>query len=190
MAAKVIVGAGGTSQPGWVSLNKTQLDIRDFVNWCGHFIPRSVDAILAEHVLEHLTYQEARITALNCYAFLRRGGYLRIAVPDANNPDPVYQNWNAPGGGGQQIMRLFVYAKDEPTHQVFYDVTTLTALLEGVGFQVVPLEFYGKDGQFYRRDWSHADGEIRRSFGHPYLKRVMPFNGTYNTSLIVDAVKP
>src|SRR5438132_8758685 len=95
---KIITGARGTSQPGWLSLERAQLDIRDRLQWGRLFAPDSVEAVLSEHVLEHLTADEARATAQNVYEFLRPGGYWRIAVPDANNPDPVYQDMCRPGG--------------------------------------------------------------------------------------------
>ncbi|CAM9609704.1 unnamed protein product, partial [Choristocarpus tenellus] len=43
------------------------------------------DAYLAEHVWEHLTLQDAHRAAANCFASLREGGRLRLAVP---NPRP------------------------------------------------------------------------------------------------------
>lgn len=42
------------------------------------------DAFLAEHVLEHLSLQDAHHAARNCHRFLRPGGRMRIAVPDPN----------------------------------------------------------------------------------------------------------
>lgn len=46
--------------------------------------PESIEALLAEHVWEHLTYEEGIIAAKHCYQFLKPGGYIRCAVPDKN----------------------------------------------------------------------------------------------------------
>lgn len=186
---KVIVGAGNTQQAGWLALQQSDLDIRDARAWASRFAPASLDAILAEHVLEHLTPTEAQAAVNNFRDYLKPGGYARLAVPDANNPNPTYKDLNAPGGSWQGVMRMWVYAPEEPTHQVFYNLQSFTTLLEGAGFNVKPLEFYGADGEFYKGVWSCADGEIRRSYGHSYIAIMQPLTGVYNTSLIVDAIK-
>lgn len=187
--SKIIVGAGNTSQVGWLSLQRSDLDIRNFNSWQRLFIPNSLDAVLSEHVLEHLTISEALDTAQNIYTFLRKGGYWRIAVPDANNPNDKYKDWNAQGGFGQRLMRDWFYAADEPCHQVFYNLELLTQLLHQIGFSVNPLEYWGADGKFYKGNWSQQDGKIYRSYGNDYLSQAMFFTGVYNTSLIVDALK-
>jgi predicted SAM-dependent methyltransferase len=186
---RLIIGAGGTSLAGWLSLERGQLDIREAQQWARLFKPNSIDAILAEHVLEHLTMQDALKAMLNCFDYLKPRGYLRLAVPDGNNPDEKYRDWNAPEGSGQRLMRRIVYAPDEPCHQVFYNVNSLSELLSAAGFTVRPLEFYDVAGRFHANKWSRADGEIRRSYKHPYLFIIIPVTGVYNTSLIVDAVK-
>lgn len=47
---------------------------------------------LAEHVWEHMTYEEGCQAAKNCYDYLADGGYLRVAVPDRNFRNEWYQN--------------------------------------------------------------------------------------------------
>jgi predicted SAM-dependent methyltransferase len=145
---------------------------------------------MSEHVLEHLTLPEAIQTARNIFEFLRSGGHWRIAVPDVNNPSSAYHDWNSPKGWGQWLHRWFIYEWNEPTHQNFYALSTLAALLSHVGFIVYPREWYDERGCFHRVKWSDADGLIKRSYGHPYLHKVKMLHGVYNTSLIVDAVKP
>ena len=88
MGIKLIVRANGTQQEGWISLEHDQLDIRKRDSWLDWFQPGTVDAVLSEHVLEHLDHDEAQQAARNIYEFLSPGGYWRIAVPDAANPDP------------------------------------------------------------------------------------------------------
>ncbi len=101
-----------------------------------------------------------------------RGGYWRIAVPDAKNPDRVYQEMCSPGGAGRQrfdfLNRLF-YGADEPGHKFHYSLASLSSLLFNVGFQVQPLEFYDDAGRFWRAPWSSDDGGIKRSSQSSFL---------------------
>jgi len=125
---KIIIGANGTTQPGWLSLERKHLDLRDRNAWAGHFRPGSVYAVLTEHVLEHLTPEEAGRAARNVYEFLESGGYWRIAVPDANNPSRWYQLCSKPGSILHLIANV-LYTPGEPFHQVFYEHCSLTSLL-------------------------------------------------------------
>jgi predicted SAM-dependent methyltransferase len=186
---KIIIGANGTTQQGWVSLERRQLDLRDCNTWSRFFRPSSVDAVLAEHVLEHLTREEAERAARNIYEFLRPGGYCRIAVPDANNPSKWYQFCSRPGSLLHLIANV-LYTPGEPFHQVFYEHCSLTSLLTNAGFAPRLLEWYDGEGRFHRESWTPLDGEVRRSFGHPYVTGGQGLGGVYNLSLIVDAIKP
>lgn len=49
-------------------------------DWKKKFLPNTVTAILAEHVWEHLTYEEGKETAKICFDFLKPGGYIRCAT--------------------------------------------------------------------------------------------------------------
>jgi predicted SAM-dependent methyltransferase len=177
--AKVIVGAGGTTQPGWVSLEESDLDIRDFVNWCAHFMPNSLDAILAEHVLEHLSVDDARKAIHNCYEFLRVGGHLRIAVPDGHHPNEHYIDWVRPGG---------IWNRDD--HKTLFDCQSLRALLEGEGFEVRLLEWHDEGGNFHQDEWLSSDGRISRYRDSFYSTLLLtPVVCARYSSLIVDAFK-
>jgi predicted SAM-dependent methyltransferase len=185
---KIIVGANGTTQSGWLSLERSRLDLRDRHTWARLFRPGSIEAVLTEHVLEHLTPEEAGRAARNVHEFLRPEGYWRIAVPDANNPSKWYQLCSRPGSLLHLIANV-LYTPGEPFHKVFYKHCSLTSLLTGAGFVPRLLEWYDEEGRFHRENWSHSDGEVRRSFGHPYVTNGQGLGGVYNTSLIVDAIK-
>ncbi len=190
---RIIIGARGTSQPGWQSLERGQLDIRNPAQWANLFPANSLDAVLSEHVLEHLTYHEAVATARNVFDFLAPGGHWRVAVPDAKNPDPIYQDMCRPDGVGRQKFDLWnriFYGADEPGHKVHYSLASLSALLSSQGFRVQPLEFYDDAGRFWRARWSPDAGWIKRSSQSSFLLLDSLFSNCWNTSLIVDAVKP
>ena len=186
---KIIIGAGGTSQAGWTSLERSQLDIRNRADWLKLFPPNSLDAVLSEHVLEHLTSTDAKLAASNVFAFLRPGGYWRIAVPDANNPDPKYQEMCRPHGTLRRTLDCLGSLFGEPGHQEHYNLASLTALFQSVGFTVHPLEWFDEAGDFHRADWSASDGAIKRRDGFLDVLVYVWADVSNHTSLIVDAVK-
>jgi predicted SAM-dependent methyltransferase len=193
---KVIVGAGGAKQEGWISLEHDQLDIRSRDSWLQWFQPGTLDAVLSEHVLEHLQPDEAQQAASNIYEMLRPGGYWRVAVPDANNPDPKYQDNSRPHGPGQarlSFLRKLSLPSDQdyPDHKVNYDVRSLTQLLQGVGFSVQPLEWFDCCGCFRRNHWRSSDGYIKRSTegSLAYLWFIYFCCDFWSVSLLVDGVK-
>jgi predicted SAM-dependent methyltransferase len=176
---KIIVGAGGTRFYGWVSLEERELDITDQSQWAKRFEPATLEAILAEHVFEHLTLEEGYAAALNCFEYLRPGGYLRVAVPDGLHPSPNYIAWVRPVTG---------WNGDD--HKVLYDYRRLARLLMQAGFDVNFLECWDEDGKFRVNDWSHIDGYISRCCGGLWSNFFLsPIVGAPYTSLILDAVK-
>lgn len=192
---KLIVGAKDTAAGGWVSTDKRHpgapLDVRRPEDWARVSPPASVDRILAEHVLEHMTLADAQVALCNMFRAVKPGGIARIAVPDANNPDPVYQEHCRPGGRGQSWARLLFYQADEPEHKTHFDYKTLSELMRRAGFEPRLLEWFDEHGQFHRNPWSLADGPVRRYYNSPYnLQVYLPFHGFQNLSLIVDGVKP
>jgi len=176
-ALRIVLGAGGTRYPGWHSTDRDTLDLLVREDFAGRWTPGTREAFLAEHVWEHLPVAVARQAAVHCQEFLRPGGWLRIAVPDALNPDPAYREYARPGGSGA--------GADD--HQAFYSHRSLSALLESAGFQVRALEYWDEAGTFHAEDWRSEDGHVVRS------RRFDPRNQNGRlgyTSLIVDGIKP
>jgi predicted SAM-dependent methyltransferase len=166
------------------------LDIRREADWSRHFAPGSIDRILCESCLEHMTFEDGLAACRNFYKYLKpQTGRVRVAVPDANYKDANYQFWTRPGGGGQMFSRLFIYRPHEPDHKVFYNFQTLPALMERVGFKTKLVEYFDAGGNFHRNAWNYADGEVTRSAGHPRVKRFKFWLGFDFVSLIVDGFK-
>jgi predicted SAM-dependent methyltransferase len=150
---RIVVGAGGLFDPGWIATDVDVLDILHDAHWRRLFRESSIDAILAEHVWEHLTAEQGLLAAQHCYRFLRPGGYLRAAVPDGFHPDPAYIEWVHPGGSGA--------GADD--HKLLYTYETFQRLFESAGFQVELLEYFDSAGQFHEVEWDPALGRIDRS---------------------------
>ena len=87
---RIIVGSEGDKFEGWVTTERDVLDLLIVADWHQFFIINSLDAILAEHVWEHLTPNEGIVAAKNCFDFLKPGGHIRIAVPDGYHPEADY----------------------------------------------------------------------------------------------------
>ncbi|WP_373288130.1 methyltransferase domain-containing protein [Deinococcus aquiradiocola] len=153
------------------------MDPDSFRTWFG---PRRADAFLCEHVWEHLTEEEGERAARLCFAYLKPGGFLRCAVPDANFPDPEYQRTVQVGGPGPP---------DHPAadHRVVYDVHRFVRLFERAGFEVEVLEHCDDAGHFHAREWDVASGPVYRSLRLDHRNR----GGRLGfVSLIVDARRP
>lgn len=178
-AKRLTIGASSRYDVGWIPTEKEYLNLLHPDEWQNFLAPNSVDAMLAEHVWEHLTEDDALTAARTCFTYLRPGGYLRIAVPDGLHPDPNYQaqsqvNGRNPGGGPND-------------HKVFYTYRSAEELFQLAGFRVELYEYFDEDGVFHYRPWDVLDGKIRRS------KRFDPRNrgGRLGyTSIVLDAVKP
>jgi predicted SAM-dependent methyltransferase len=174
---KIIIGSAATKQEGWISTNYPSLDLTDDTTFSVLFSTATVSNFLAEHVWEHLSPDEAAKACQNCFAYLKSGGILRIAVPDGLHPDPAYIEHVRPGGSGP--------GSDD--HKALYTYETLSGLLESAGFEIRLLEWFDEQGNFHHEEWDVRNGFIMRSTRFDQRNQINP---TAYTSLIVDARRP
>ncbi|MDQ1146111.1 putative SAM-dependent methyltransferase [Bacillus sp. SORGH_AS 510] len=177
---KLVIGAGEyNNNPGWLHTQEEELNLIDEDTWTKRFRSNSITAILAEHVWEHLTYDEGVNAAKICYRFLKPSGYIRCAVPDAYFPDEIYQGIVKVGGPGPI---------DHPaaTHKIVHNYKTLKNMFQAAGFEVQLLEYCDETGEFHSNEWDGTKGVIFRS------KKYDPRNQGDQLvfpSLIIDAIK-
>jgi predicted SAM-dependent methyltransferase len=171
---RIVVGSEGRADPGWIATEHEYLDVADASHWQRFFAKGSIDAILAEHVFEHLTPEQARLAAQHCYDHLKPGGLLRAAVPDGLHPDPAYIAWVEVGGVGPGAC----------DHKVLYDYKSFRRVFEETGFHVRLLEYWDEQGVLRQADWDPAQGRIKRSVRFDTKPR-----GFRYSSVILDAVK-
>jgi predicted SAM-dependent methyltransferase len=176
---RIVVGSSSKYDRGWIPTERDYLDLCRPEQWEQALAPNSLDALLAEHVWEHLTPAEALAAAATCYTYLKPGGYLRLAVPDGLHPSPEYIDWVKPGGASPGQLTN--------DHKVLYTYRTLGDVFESAGFRVRLYEYYDEMGKFHFSDWDPADGTIRRSrrFDRRNQGGKLAF-----TSVVLDAVKP
>lgn len=179
---KLVVGAGsseprvgeaGTPYEGWLLTDVDALDALRREEWAALFRPASIENILAEHVMEHLT-EEQFLEFLNVIRdFLAPGARVRIAVPDGFHPDPAYIERVRPGGTGPGAA----------DHKTLYTYARMVELLAGAGWRYDFLEYFDERGRFHIKPWDQRDGHIRRSALNDPRNRERP---QAYTSLIVD----
>ena len=173
---KLVIGASGIYEPGWLATDIEQLNILVLDDWEKYFKANSIDAILAEHVWEHLTLDEAYLAAKNCYQFLKPSGYIRVAVPDGLHISLDYRNKVKPGGTGA--------GSDD--HKVLYNYKSLSHVFETAGFAVELIEYFDEQGIFHRTEWNSGNGLIHRSSRYDERNKGEQLN---YTSIIIDAFK-
>ena len=177
---KIILGAGKTKVEGWISTQESELNLLNRSDFENRFKENSIEAMLSEHVWEHMTKEEGVIAAKNCYDFLKEGGYIRVAVPDKNFRNEWYQNMVKVGGPGSIEHSAY-------THKILYDYLTIEEVFKTAGFCVELLEYCDENGDFHYNYWNEEDGKIGRSL------RFDTRNSKENlgmVSIIIDAKKP
>lgn len=179
---KLVVGAGspeprmgeaGTPYEGWLLTDVDALDALRREEWAALFQPSSIQNILAEHVMEHLTEEQFLEFLGVIRDFLAPGARVRIAVPDGFHPDPAYIEQVRPGGIGP--------GADD--HKVLYTYSRMAELLADTGWAYDFLEYFDERGEFHLKPWDKADGIIRRSALNDPRNKERPQS---YTSLIVD----
>lgn len=178
---RVVIGSGPyNNNPGWIQTQEGELNLLRRDDWVKRFKPNSIAAILAEHVWEHLNYQEGVQAASICFEFVKPGGYVRCAVPDGYFQNEEYQKSVQIGGPGPA-------SHPAASHQIVYHYKSLTSVFETAGFKVQLLEYCDEKGQFHYQEWNEQEGFIYRSkrFDHRNTAGILGF-----VSLIIDAKKP
>lgn len=199
----VAVGVAGEKQMGWLHLLQSELDVTKEEDWNRHFQPGSINNILAEHVWEHLTWTQAHKATRLCFRFLKPGGRLRLAVPDAMHASTFIVDAVSATGS----------LAHEHGHLVDYNYKLIGRLLSEEGFEIQFQDWWDENKNFYSNYSGNDDhGYVIRSYAnwpkHPstyrepkvYQRLVDSYpldkrdgfiaRGISHTSLIVDGIKP
>ena len=143
----------------------------------------SVDVIYASHVLEYFDRDEAIPVLQEWIRVLKKGGILRIAVPDFEAMAIMYvmtrntieqcrlSRFLGPLYGKMQMGNQTIY------HKTAYDFSDLALILKGLGIKSVK-----------RYDWRETDHSQFDDHSQAYIPHMDKENGTL-ISLNVEGVK-
>jgi predicted SAM-dependent methyltransferase len=135
------LGCAYTVLPAWVNVDlfgRVPADVSLDVTRPLPFRDASIEAIFTEHMVEHLTYEEAFRLARECARVLRTGGVLRVVVPDFARyarsyfcDDDMIDRMQT-----GRLTRLVGLASTVygSSHRSIWDAETLIAVLERAGF--------------------------------------------------------
>ena len=198
----------GSAQPpglckgSWLCTDRNALDLFLADDWAAIFSLESVTAILAEHVLEHLTPLQASI-------------WRRLRTSTSSRADASASRCRTGTAAYQEFIRVGGTPSGQGNrHMVAWTADTLPPIFEGVGFGIELHEYHDATGAFHANPAAYgtiaAWGNITRSYRHDV--RNLPGNAprkraalarasnstfrtralrlTGYTSLWFDAIKP
>ncbi len=134
------LGCGGVRLPGFTNIDCRHLptvDRVDNIRFLRSYADESVDLIYCAHVLEHFSRWDYSSVLATWHRVLRRGGVLRLAVPDFEAIVSRYlKTRDLP-----DLIGLLYGGQDytENHHYHAWDLASLTRDLEGAGFTDVRL---------------------------------------------------
>lgn len=120
---------------GWINVDirpEVEPDVVDDAFKLEKFEKNSVDIIYCSHMLEHLTFTEARMALVRWYDLLKEGGILRLAVPDMEAVFAHYFYWKR-----LPLLHSSLWGSQRHEfdyHKSGWDYETLKDKLEDVGF--------------------------------------------------------
>lgn len=106
------------------------------------FHDEAVDVIYSSHALEHIFLEEAQALLQDAYRALKKGGLIRLAVPDLEHAFRLYQS-----GAKEQALEFFFNRNRSGYlnhHHYMYDFEMLKNFLEKAGFVEVERCSFGK----------------------------------------------
>lgn len=146
------LGCADNYLEGWLNIDLARpgrkLDLRWDLRRPVPFATGSVQAIFAEHLLEHLTVGQALRVVQECRRLLCKGGVLRIGVPDLSRYVRAYQGDDPlltevrPGRPTAAIAFCEVFYLYD--HRSMYDFETLRMLCLEAAFGEVHRSEFGK----------------------------------------------
>ena len=141
---KIHLGCGKRVLPGFVHVDKADfahIDHRHDVKLLPFFEDGCAELIYASHVLEYFDRQEATLVLKEWARVLKKGGTLRIAVPDFDALKEVYDgNKDLDMILGPLFGRMEIKTPKNPRtiyHKTVYNFRALKILLEKCGFEKI-----------------------------------------------------
>ena len=160
------IGCGQQAIPGWINVDNQSLPGVDQVLDVRGGLPYSgVDAIYAEHFLEHLAFEDALAFLVECRRVLAPDGTLRLSTPNLDWVLTTHYRWQdvTPSDRVADCIKLN-RAFHAWGHQFLYNQEMLAAALRSAGFEHVTFHRYGESERAELRGlerherWEERDG--------------------------------
>lgn len=163
---KLHLGCGKRYIPGFIHIDLVDYEHIDYQADIRHldmFESNTVDLIYASHILEHFGRWEYEEVLKEWYRVLKKGGILRLSVPDFNAYLGLYRE-------GWQLDRLFScfcggqYTELDYHHMVFNEEFLTRILITSIGFK-----------KAYRWNWrntEHSDIDDFSQSYHPHMDKI------------------
>lgn len=175
---KLHLGCGNKKIEGYVNIDireDVNPDLIDDISKLNEIEDNSVDVIYACHVLEHFGRHEYMDVLNRWYSVLKKGGTLRISVPNFEEVSKYYEETKDLSKllgflyGGQNYKQNF--------HYCTWDFNSLQSSLKSLGFKEV-----------YKYDWREQEHSHLDDFSQAYIPHMDKENGRL-MSLNIEAIK-
>ncbi len=156
------LGCGSNLLPGWLNTDKSRTPGAYILDASQRYPvnDETFDFVFAEHLFEHLSYEEGKHMLAECFRVLKKGGILRLSLPLLEFLVKLYENPLSPSSQRYALWSLQHYApqqyadfanqgKPVPVslvvnnfmhswgHRMLYGRATLCAMLQKAGFAEV-----------------------------------------------------
>jgi len=148
--SRLHIGCGQEAIPGWINIDNRALPGVDRVLDVRQGLPfDDVEAVYAEHFLEHLSLEDGLEFLRACRKVLSPQGILRLSTP---NLDWVYATHYRLGREVSDEEGLFDCLRMNRAfhgwgHQFLYNRSMLSAAIRASGFEEVTFHRYGESGR-------------------------------------------
>ncbi len=172
------IGCGDVYIPGFIHIDVRYFPNLDYISPANNlymFKNNSVDLIYSCCLLEHLKKDEAEQALEEWYRVLKKGGILRVSVPDFEKVTEVYQKYK-----DINLIQGLVHGRQdykENVHYKSYDFKSLKSLLKENGF-----------ANIHRYDWRKTIHKDYDDYSQAYIPHMNKEKGTL-MSLNIEAEK-
>lgn len=181
---KLHLGCGARYIRGFAHIDLadyTHIDYKRDVSDLSVFADESVELIYSSHTLEYFDRLEVRDTLREWHRVLKKGGILRVAVPDFEALIKIYEQYKDLNKiVGPLYGRMTIRTPEgEKTiyHKTVYDFESLKEILESSGFKNI-----------HRYDWRETIHKEYDDFSQAYIPHMDKEHGML-ISLNVEAEK-
>lgn len=181
---KLHLGCGKRYIPGFVHIDLSDyphIDFKQGVDNLGIFRDNTVTLVYASHVLEYFDRVEVKKVLAEWRRVLKRGGILRIAVPDFEALVEVYLKYRDLNLiHGPLYGKIEIVNEGQPRvmyHKTCYDFSSLSKVLTEAGFSNVN-----------RYDWRQTEHRDYDDYSQAYIPHMDKSTGKL-ISLNVEATK-